>query len=68
MVILVITLIVKGVKARRPFFSFLFDLVADVLHILLYNAQRTGFIKGLGEFGELGQVLNLYFAHHTLFF
>jgi hypothetical protein len=41
---------------------FLFDLVADVLNILLGNAKKQGFLKGLGAIGEFSGLINLHFA------
>jgi hypothetical protein len=47
---------------------FLFDLVADIFHIILHKALNNGMIKGLRNFGNLGQILNLHFADDTLLF
>jgi hypothetical protein len=47
---------------------FLFDLLADVFHRILRRALNNGFIKWLGNFGTLGQILNLHFDDDTLLF
>jgi hypothetical protein len=47
---------------------FLFDLVADIFLRILNKDQAAGRIKGLENFGSLGQVLNLYFSDDTLLF
>jgi hypothetical protein len=47
---------------------FLFDLVANVLNILLANARKLGFLKGLGAIGECSGLINLHFADDTLLF
>jgi hypothetical protein len=46
---------------------FLFDLVADVLNILLGNARTKGYLKGLGVVGNFPGLIDLHFADDTLF-
>jgi Reverse transcriptase (RNA-dependent DNA polymerase) len=58
----------KGVRQGDPLSPFLFDLVADVFHRILQKAQSNGILRGLGDFGNLGQILNLHFADDTLLF
>jgi hypothetical protein len=45
-----------------------FSLVVDVFHRILHKAQNDGFLKGIGNFGDLGSILNLYFADDTFMF
>jgi hypothetical protein len=51
-----------------PFFPFLFDLLADVLNILLRNAKNLDYLKDLGSIGSFEGILNLHFANDTLLF
>jgi hypothetical protein len=58
----------RGLRQGDPLSLFLFNLVADVLNKVLKNAHSAGFIRGLGNFLNLGEVLNLQFADDTLLF
>jgi hypothetical protein len=51
-----------------PLFPFLFDLLADVLNILLRNAKNLDYLKDLGSIGSFEGILNLHFANDTLLF
>jgi Reverse transcriptase (RNA-dependent DNA polymerase) len=44
----------RGVRQGDSLSPFLFDLVADVFHIILHKALNNGMIKGLGNFDALG--------------
>jgi Reverse transcriptase (RNA-dependent DNA polymerase) len=58
----------RGVRQGDLLSPFLFDLVADVFHRILQKAQSNRILRGLGDFGNLGQILNLHFADDTLLF
>jgi Reverse transcriptase (RNA-dependent DNA polymerase) len=58
----------RGVRQGDSLSLFLFDLVVDALHHTLHKANNSGFIHDLGNFSDLGEVLNLYFADDTLLF
>jgi hypothetical protein len=47
---------------------FLFDLVSDVLHMILFNAQQNVFIKGVVIDKTNIQIMNLHFADGILLF
>jgi hypothetical protein len=49
-------------------FSFLFDLVADILHKLLHNAQACGYLSGVETNTNCSRILNQHFADDTLLF
>jgi Reverse transcriptase (RNA-dependent DNA polymerase) len=58
----------RGVRQGDPLSPFLFDLVSDVLHRILLNAQQQGFIKGVVIDITNIQIMNLHFANDTLLF
>jgi Reverse transcriptase (RNA-dependent DNA polymerase) len=58
----------RGVRQGDPLSSFLFDLVADVLNILVQNAKNLGYLQGLSAIGSFEGILNLHFADDTLLF
>jgi Reverse transcriptase (RNA-dependent DNA polymerase) len=58
----------RGVRQSDPLSLFLSNLVADVLNVLLNNAQDKGYIKGLGAKGAFSSLVNIYFADDTLLF
>jgi Reverse transcriptase (RNA-dependent DNA polymerase) len=58
----------RGARQGDPLSPFLFDLVADVLNILLQNARHLGYLKGLDSIGSFEGILNLHFVDDTLLF
>jgi hypothetical protein len=50
-----------------PFLIF-FDLIADVLNILLNNAKSNKYLKGLGQVGEFQELVNFHFVDDILLF
>jgi Reverse transcriptase (RNA-dependent DNA polymerase) len=58
----------RGVHQGDPLSPFLFDLVADVLIILLHNAQEKRYIKSLDSKHEFLGLVNFHFADDTLLF
>jgi hypothetical protein len=56
------------VRPGDPLSPFLFDLVSDVLHRILFNSQQNGFIKGVVIDKTNIQIMNLHFADDTLLF
>jgi Reverse transcriptase (RNA-dependent DNA polymerase) len=58
----------RGVRQDDPLSHFLFDLVADVLNVLLNNAQDKGYIKGLWAKGTFSGLVNVHFADDILLF
>lgn len=55
-------------QASFPLPSFLFDLVTDTLHAILYKVKSAGYLQGLGNFKDIGNIFNLHFADDTLLF
>jgi Reverse transcriptase (RNA-dependent DNA polymerase) len=58
----------RGVRQGDSLSLFLFDLVAYALHHILHKANNSGSIHDLGNFSDLGEVLNLHFADDTQLF
>jgi hypothetical protein len=58
----------EGVRQGDHLSPFLFDLVPDVFHRILQKAQTNGILRGLRDFGNLGQILKLHIANDTLLF
>jgi hypothetical protein len=58
----------RGMRQDDSLSSFLFDLVAYVLNILLQNTQQKRYIKGLGCKCDFLGLVNLHFADNTLLF
>jgi Reverse transcriptase (RNA-dependent DNA polymerase) len=58
----------RGIRQGDPLSYFLFDIVDDVLNILLRNAKNLGYLKDLGSIGFFEGILNLHFTDDTLLF
>lgn len=58
----------RGLRQGDPPSPLIFNLVADVLNKYLQKIQVAGFIQRLGQFSNIGPVLNLQFTYDTLIF
>jgi hypothetical protein len=56
------------VRQGNPIFPFPFDLIADVLNIILNNAQNRGYIKRLCIKSAFPGLVNFHFADNIFLF
>jgi Reverse transcriptase (RNA-dependent DNA polymerase) len=58
----------RGVRQGDPLSSFLFNLITDVLHRIIHNAQEHGYLSGIQISTNCFRIINLYFSYDTLLF
>lgn len=57
----------RGLRQGDPLPPFLFDLIADALNKVIWNATQGGYLKGLGKSHNGKGLVNFHFADDTVY-